>query len=444
MRIDVYSGRWPWAMAALSVVVGVTVGAFSRLLDVVVPSPSVGLAANALPMLHATLLGAIVSVAVFSLWMRSVMVGLVSSRISPRAVSAYLEDRFQHRLTWTMLAMIGTLSTLLATTPDELPEGATPPLPSTVIAVALTAAALFTVLLALRAAVWGLSVSRIVRQLAERARGLLPAEPVPVPSPQLSAPSPTRVVHTDELGWVQRVDAEALLSALPPRQRLDVLVRVGDFVTPFDPLVRLSAEVGGEDDVFRDAFDIRHGRDPEHDLAFAVLQLVDVARSALSSTSNDTSTAHEAQLHLLAVFEEMLRVGLPAHVHRDDDGREIVRPAEWAPVDHVRTAFDRLRPVAAADPVAARGMVGILERLTVAARAGDHADVLDELGRQTHRLVTSADAMLPDDLDPSDVRATVAAADLPPPPDGDFPPGTDDDDGAAPERDRDTSPQGRA
>jgi uncharacterized membrane protein len=436
VRVEVFDGRRPWIGAVVSLVGGVAVGALARGLDAALPALEVGLAASALPVLHSTLLAAVVSVAVFSLWMRSVMVGLVSSFVSPRAVSEYLEDRFQHRLTWTMLAAIGALSTLLATAPDELPPGDVPPLPSTVVAVLIAAAAVFAVLVSLRAAVWGLSVSRVVRQMADRAAELLPDEQVPVPVPQRPAPDPGRAIVAAEVGWVQGVSTERLFDAIPADARVDVLVRVGDFVTPRVPLMRVPEDCPASDDGLRAAFDVRHRRDPGRDLAFALQQLVDVARSALSDSSNDTSTAHEAQLHLVAVFERMLHNGLPTHIHRDHEGREVVRCAEWQPVDHVRTVFDRLRPVAAADPVAARSLVGILERLATAARdAGNQAEVLDELARQVQRLLSSAEAMLPDDLDPADVRRTIDQAELPS--------HRDEDDGAVPERDADESPVGR-
>lgn len=69
-----------------------------------------------------TLVGAIVTITVFVLWMRTVLVGLASGQISARFLASYLDDRFPLNLTTWMMAALVYLTVVTAALPAH-PEG---------------------------------------------------------------------------------------------------------------------------------------------------------------------------------------------------------------------------------------------------------------------------------------------------------------------------------
>ena len=362
------------------------------------PPVHVGSVASAQVLLSA-LVGGLITVAVFSLWMRTVVVGLVSDQFSPRTLTTFLEDRFQRHLLAAMAAGVTFEMVLLLGLPTDEEAGA--PLLAMALSVIVALAALAGVLLAIQHAIRSLSLPELVGRLTDQALYVLAQQPGPVPDipyhPQARAARP---VQAPETGWVVHVDAEAILAALPPGGVAHLHSRIGEFVTPRSTVVMVSppdgdrAANGGETAdlaAIADAVRLARTRSPDLDLAFALSQLVDVAVHALRGSGKDTATAHEALVHLGAVLESTVERGLPPGHRAGDEGRRLFDEAGWDAADHVQLCIERLRDGAAREPETARHLLQVLGKVRATAMAVGDQRVLDEVGRQVDTLLALVD-----------------------------------------------------
>lgn len=291
-----------------------------------------------------TLIGSVVTIAVFALWMRTVVVGLASGQVSARVLSAYLDDHFQQRVLGVMVGLFVYLVGAAALLPTQ---GRESPAVLVTLAVLVVVAALIGILLAMRDAVASLALPSVVRTLTDGVVALLeqPPEPNDTPPCPPGGQFDTRaVVASRDLGWVQSIDYEALLDALRPGEIVDLQVDVGDFVAGGEPLCHLDATVDDDTEAdIRDAFRLSRVRSTEHDLSYAIQQLVDVAESAMAPHSSDTSTAYEALVHLRAVLHVLIRRGTASCCLEGEEGRWVVSSAAWSTVDHLEEVFGRLK-----------------------------------------------------------------------------------------------------
>lgn len=369
-----------WAVAALTLSLDRATGI---LLPVPIPNAQAILAALA---------GALLTIAVFAVWMRTVVVGLAAGYVSPRVVSDYLDDAFQRRMTRWMIAGFAYVLAVLAFLPAATGTGDQTGVPavSSVVATLVVVVALLAVLLAIRHAVASLSPSALVRALADRALATMAVPDRPddeVPDPDVPTEGESHEIRSEVMGWVQQVDYQALIEALPASTVLTLYTPVGDFVARGEPFGVASRELPDEAyDAIRDAITVTATRRGEADLAFAVQQLVDVAQHAMTVTSNDTSTADEALVHLRAVLHELLRNGKFSGCLNGSRGRSVISPGIWDPADHLEVAFERLRPGASQLPTTAQRLLHTIDALVVTAHEVGDERSHEVLRRQRDRL----------------------------------------------------------
>lgn len=316
------------------------------------------------------LIGGVLSIAVFTLWMRTVVVGLASGQISPRVVSTYLDDGFQRAIAGWMVGALTYLTSIALPLPGGTGANSGPgrgvPLLSGTLAVLVGVAGLVAVLAAMRHAVASLSPPHLIRQLTDRANQRvasprLPDDPLPEVMPD---PLELQHVRSQSLGWVRSVDYPSIIERLPADSTALLPLSIGDFVAPGETLLLCDDGMSGDDlDAIRAAVAIDRTRDTGADLAFAVQQLVDVVQHALGPASNDTSTAYEALVHLRAVLHGVIRRGRASGCFDGGRGRRVVCTAGWQPVDHLEAALERLRNAAAQDTVATRSLMDTLKLL---------------------------------------------------------------------------------
>lgn len=341
--------------------------------------------------LTATLVGALLTIAVFTLWMRTVVVGLASSQLSPRVLAGYLDDGFQQRVTAWMIAAISYVAVTAALLPSE---GTGVPAISTVTTLVLVFGALAALLVAMRQAINSLSPPDVIRRIADTAftlmeRRIQPDDDAPDRLPETRD---WQRIRSDTLGWVQEIDHDAILATLPPEGTILLRITVGDFIAVGETLGSVDAELGEDERRdLREAVSIARTRDARDDLAFAIQQLVDVAQHAVTPGSLDTSTAYEAIVHLRALLHRLLRLGTATGCRAGEDGRRVLSMADWQPSDHLVASFERLRRGAAQDPTSARHLLRTMELLReTAVEVGDlrAQEVLDE---QRERLLNAMD-----------------------------------------------------
>ncbi|MFN2361132.1 MAG: DUF2254 family protein [Marinobacter sp.] len=374
------------------------------------PPVELGTVADA-RILLGSVIGGLITVAVFGLWMRTVVVGMMASHFSPRTLLIFLDDSFQRNLLAFMSAGIVAVLVILLRMPTE--EQAAAPLVSTVLVVMIALAAMAGVLLAIQHATLSLSLPELVSRLAEDAIQVLDRHPkariviAEVPPPMSAA----RTVLAPGTGWIIRIDIDRIRKALPVGGVAHLRCRIGEFVTPRRPVALVSSiEVDGEAnfDAVAKAFTLARTRCPDMDLVFAVSQLVDVGTFALQARA-DTSTAHEVMVHLEAVLEEIIAQGLPRLHDSDKHGRCVYDQVGWDAADLVQLCVERLRDSAARDPQAARHLMHMLHRVREVAENCKAFDVISEVECQVEmmRALAQANGMLSQDLQRLEREAEV-------------------------------------
>ncbi len=347
-----------------------------------------------------SLTAGMITVAVFGLWMRTVVVGLMAAHFSPRTLLIFLDDRFQRLLLAVMSAGAVAVMVMLLRLPAD--GQASAPLVSTFLAILIGLAGLACMLLAIQHATRSLSLPELVSRLADDALRVLNQFPearfelAEVPPPG----TPQHRILGTGAGWVTGIDVDQMLKALPAGGVIHLRCRIGQFITSRRPVAIVSSIADSEVDfdVIADAVNLARTRSPDMDLAFSVSQLVDVGTFALQARS-DTSTAHEVLVHLEDVLEEVVDRGLPRLHDRDEEGRCVYDEVGWDAVDLVQLCVERLRDTACQDPEAARHLMCMLHRVREVAQEREVLAVITEVEHQIEMVQALVDtnAMLTQD-----------------------------------------------
>ncbi len=342
--------------------------------------------------------GGLITVAVFSLWMRTVVVGMMASHFSPRTLMVFLDDRFQRNLLAYMSAGLVAVLVILLRMPSD--EQAAAPLVSTVLAVVIALGSMAGVLLAIQHATRSLSLSELVGGLTDDAIKVLDRHPkARIELPEVPAPASTsRKVMAKGTGWVTAINIDRMRKALPPGGVVHLRCRVGGFVTPRHAVALVSLlEAGGDGDEKADldaiagAVNLARTRSPDKDIAFAVSQLVDVGTFALQERW-DTATAHEVMVHLGTVLAEIVDRGLPRLHDNDKDGRRVYDNAGWDAADLVQLCVERMRNPAARDPEVSRHLIQMLHEVRAVAVDREAVSVISEVDFQMEMVLALAEA----------------------------------------------------
>jgi len=379
---------------SIAMAVGLGVGLVALALDASFLSPPpvmLGTIADARILLGAVISG-LITVAVFGLWMRTVVVGMMAAHFSPRTLLIFLDDSFQRNLLAFMSAGIVVVIVILLRMSTE--EQAAAPLLSIILVVVIALAAMAGVLLAIQHATRSLSLPELINRLAENALNVLDRHPAArlklskVPPPM----APTQAVLSQGTGWITAIDIDRMREALPVGGVIHLRCRVGVFVTPRHPIALVSlTEDGGQTDLdaVAKAVSLARIRSTEKDLAFAVSQLVDVGTYALQERW-DTATTHEVMVHLGDVLAEIVDRGLPPLHDKDADGRCIYDETGWEAVDLVRQCVERLRGPAASDPEIALHLMQMLHLIRQVAEDRMSTDVISEVELQVELILALA------------------------------------------------------
>jgi uncharacterized membrane protein len=329
--------------------------------------PALTIAPDNARLLLAGLLGGIITLAGFTYWMRAIVVQLVSAEISPRVLSAFLEDRFQENLLSFMAGATAFTAVVLISVPGADDPGATPHL-AVLTALVLGLAALLGLLYAMRASVRSMQVGELVRRITERALEAVADEARAQPTGPVPSGPPAEVVRAVDSGWVGYVDRDAIEALLEGDERVAMDVREGEFVVHGSPVGRIwSSDTVDPELPERVAACVTTARtrDETDGRTVHVDRLVDIAERAMGSTV-DATTMNEVIAHLGWLLERSL---LDGERSRPADPPPVVLP-RWQPSHEiVRDAFDRLRQHGARYPAVALMMVDTLGN--VAARLPD-------------------------------------------------------------------------
>lgn len=270
-----------------------------------------------------TIAGSLITVAGLAFSITIVVLQLVSSQYTPRALRGFLQDRVTQVIAGGFFAIFAYSLLVLSTVREPSPSdhGFLPAL-SVTFAIGLGFLGLAHLLIFIHHTGSVIQVSDIAARLAVKT---LQAIDQPYPGWDSESPQEEEVSHlvqtwhTGEvpacirarrLGYVQRIELTNLIRyLLRPGLHLRLLVCPGDFVTEETVIVEIwPAQAANEacTRAIHKNISIERERDIAQDARFGVRQLADIALRALSPAVNDPTTGVLCIEYLQAVFVRLV------------------------------------------------------------------------------------------------------------------------------------------
>jgi uncharacterized membrane protein len=347
--------------------------------------------------------GGLITSITLVLSMMLVAIQLASTQFSPRTMRDWLSNRtMQHTIGLVLGTTVFCLLALRST--RDFGEGETGIVPhlTVLVAVALGVLSLVAVVRSVDHLTHSVRVGAVADRVAAETISVVDRIDPTIPTGQLPTVLPT-ADGTDELvattippdavgietpraGWIQQIDADALLDALPEASTAFVAVSIGGFVPAYAPLVWISPAPDADDPCrsqVLEAFAIGDGRTMQQDVEFGLVQLTDIAVRALSPGINDPTTAADVVVHIGDVLLAIWSRDEPSP-SRTRDGRRVVL-LQATHEAYLARSIGPIRRYGATDPevmstllrtivqirseVVRRGLPGPLEPLDAAAMA---------------------------------------------------------------------------
>jgi uncharacterized membrane protein len=311
--------------------------------------------------------GGLITSITLLLSMMLVAVQLASSQFSPRTLRDWLGNRtLQHAIGIVLGTTVFCLLALRST--RDFADDNSPIVPhvTVLVAVALGVISLVAVVRAVDHLTHSVRVGSVAERVAAETIGVLersdsiPAGQTPelLPSSEpthlgdrLEIPVGAAPLETARSGWIQQIDEQAILDALPDDSTGYVAVSIGGFVPANAPLIWIDGTSELEESTttrLRDSFAVGDGRTLQQDVEFGLVQLTDIAVRALSPGVNDPTTASDILVHIGNVMLAIWERDIPP-TRRDDGGRSVVvvRPSHAA---YLERSIGPIRRYGAQDP----------------------------------------------------------------------------------------------
>jgi len=331
-----------------------------------------------------TIAGSLITVAGLAFSLTIVVLTLVSSQFSPRAVRSMLADKVNQVVAGSFVGIFAYCLLVLRNVRSE--DGETSefvPALGVTLGIALALVALALLLTFIHHAGTSIQVSKISARIAagtlETLDRLYPephGEPLDRESEDVveewRRASDPAVVRATRVGFVQGVALDDVFETVDePGARVHVAVRPGDFVSDQTVLVELwPAAALSEDraERIRRAFLVGEARDARQDAAYGIRQLADIALRALSPGVNDPTTAENCIAYLAAALERLAGRTIPSPVRRHAEHEAIVVARRRTFDEYVEEAFGEIGRYAADNARVVVDVVGALSRVATAAR----------------------------------------------------------------------------
>lgn len=220
-----------------------------------------------------------------------------------------------------------------------------------------------------------------------------------------------RPVHAEKDGYVQFIDADALMHiATQENLLLRLAKRPGHYVTAGIPLVLIRPGDRVNEDLSKrinEAIILGKQRTPVQDVEFTVSQLVEIAVRALSPGVNDPYTAIRCVDRAGSALFRLAGRAMPSPYRRDKQNqlRVIAPPVTFPSV--LNAAFDQIRQNARAN---AAVTIRLMETITVVAGSAHRPEDRVALLRQAKLIVRGAREGLPEMEDRRDVEDRMQEA----------------------------------
>ncbi len=308
-----------------------------------------------------TVAGATITFAGIAFSVSLLTIQLASSQYSPRVVSGLFRDPFNKRVIGIVVGTFSYCLIVLRSVRSPLEQHGEPVIPnvSVAIAVVLGITSILVIIAFIDHNAHAMEISKILDVVTRDAVSAVDRhwsvdvlETSTPHQPDILPSQPGFVVRFQRNGWVQLLDAKALLEAVPEGGTIRLDTAVGRFAIHDSPMCTIWPTPTDGDQVTRVALNAVHTgetRTLQQDASYGIRQLADVALKALSPGVNDPTTAQDAIFHLGAVLREFLQHEEPARDLTHDHRRLVLAQAE----DHeqiVGLAYDEIRLAAASLP----------------------------------------------------------------------------------------------
>ncbi len=296
-----------------------------------------------------TIAGSLITVAGLAFSITIVVLQLVSSQYTPRALRGFLQDRVTQVVAGGFFAIFAYSLIVLSTVRESSPadHGFLPAL-SVTFAIGLGFLGLAFLLIFIHHTGRVIQVSDIAARIAAKT---LQAIDQPYPGwmgeaeeekeEEISGQIQTwhkgevpACIRATRLGYVQRIELAYLIrSQLFPAMHIRLLVCPGDFVTEETVIAEIWPAQAADEAcrrAIRKNISIEHERDIAQDARFGVRQLADIALRALSPAVNDPTTGVLCIKYLQAVFERLVRCPSQTGIYRFAYGTSILEVCQPA------------------------------------------------------------------------------------------------------------------
>jgi uncharacterized membrane protein len=270
-----------------------------------------------------TIAGALITVVALTFSITIIVLQLVSSQYTPRALRGFLQDRVTQVVAGSFFAISTYCLIVLTTIPDSAsPDQSFFPTISITVAMVLGSLGLVLLLIFIHHTGIVIQVTDITARIAMQTMQAMDLKYQTLLSDPLEAklahPIQNRYIEKTPArfcalrpGNVQRISFSRLNNLLQrPGLYLRLLVCPGDFVTGETVIAEFwpeeAADISCRNAIFHSIY-IERERDFYQDARFGVRQLADIALRALSPAVNDPTTAVLCIKYLQAVFEHFVR-----------------------------------------------------------------------------------------------------------------------------------------
>jgi uncharacterized membrane protein len=352
-----------------------------------------------------TIAGSLITVAGLTFSITIVVLTLISSQYTPRAIRSFLGDRLTQAVAGAFVGIFAyCLIVLGAVRSTEAPSTFVPVL-SVTVALALGLVALALLVVFVHHIGENVQASNIVARIASGTLEALdhlypePFSPVDDVDPAILVArwrdsGESCAVPACAVGYVQHISMERLVACIDRKPvNIHVAVSPGEFVTTEMPLIEVWPRDAADDDAVacvRTQFTIADERDVRQDAAYGLRQLADIAVKALSPGVNDPTTAVLALDYASAALERLAGRQFPQAVRTNDADGSVVAAARHDFGDYVETAMGEVAPFAADNPRVVAAVLQGLSRVADAARRARAHDRLAAVERLAEDVATHA------------------------------------------------------
>ncbi|WCO67222.1 DUF2254 domain-containing protein [Iamia majanohamensis] len=366
-----------------------------------------------------TVATATITVAGIAFSISLLVIQLASSQYSPRVVHSLFRDPFTKRVMGLVVGTFTYCLVVLRSVRDALDDGGQAVVPNLSVALALLlgVASILATIAFINHSAHSMDVSELLHDVTEESlRAVERGWPTSSGPGALEDPPPVEghEVRFTANGWIQYVDADALMAVAAPGGVVRLESEVGRYAVAGTPLATVWPVPDPDDrdplaGRLRAAVHVGQSRTLQQDASYGVRQLVDVALRALSPGVNDPTTAQDAIFHLAAVLHEALERDCPPRAVEGDGGRRLLRPEAPDHGDLVDLALDELRVAARALPTVCVYLLEAIHLLCLSQQVVDRPAVREPLLRQARLVRDGAAAadLLPEDRER--VRAAYAS-----------------------------------